>query len=560
MISLSGKVTFDNWDVSDEVKIKIKENNITLYNNFIYVELDKEDNYNSLNYFYDDQNQIIVFSYGKIILNSKNQLEVIRDRYLIHGENYLIKIPGFFCLVLIDIKKKKVLLSSDILGLLKLYYSFSNFQLNFSTSIKDIIPSNFKLNKNGLLEYLLINYYITDNTLFQNIHRLLPSQTITFTDRNKKETNYFNLLEDLITIGTDNISIKDVVSASETLKEVASDYSDASESIITLTSGLDSRLLFSALLANKAIIDGFTFGVQNNIEFEIAERISEIIDIRNYEKILLNNDYSKFITTYFEYIVSTKNIDLNINRYHYVYVWEKINNSKLKGNILTGIGGNTFVRDGLSISKQTNQLLYGLIYTQNKEATIEEFVQRKISLLNQFNISKSDAIDYLSLIFKELKENDNFFNHYYIKINYGIRNYFGSELSIENQIHPTYTPFFDIRYLEALAKSGYSIFSNTFLNKNKQYKVTSHRFYAEMVSLLYSKLLDIPTNRGYPLRYSLNNKNILQTLTLYYLNKRKNHIVDLDYKNWLKGVKTSSPKFEDSNDEIKYECVKKIFD
>ena len=561
MNSLSGQIDFDKWNTNDAVEIVEHNSDIILKNTYLNIEIKNDLNKQLINYYSDEQNKILVFSFGKLILNIENPLKKIVELYLSKGENYLDKFGGTFILVLIDIKNEKVILSSDCVGLIGLYYIKSNSQLIFSTDISNIANSEYKINKSGLTEYLLINYAITKETIFKGIHKLQPAESISFTKNCINPVIYFDVLNHLTEIANKlNNNQKSVIETSETLKKISKDYSFENNTIVTLTSGLDSRLLLSSLMANNSNISAFTFGVNENIEFNVAEIIKEKLKIKNYYKILLGDEYPKFIKSYFEFIKKSNNINLNINRYHYVYVWSKIKELGLKGNILTGIGGNTFVRDGLSVSKQTNKLLYSLIYTSNKEETIKNFVAAKAALLSHAGLNQKDAVDYLVTIFQEIKNDNKYFNHYYIKINYGIKNYFGAELSSENFVYPTFTPFFDIRYLEDLVKSGYSIFTNKFLDDKKQFKFISHNFYAEMVKILQENLLDIVTNRGYPLRYSLYKRFFILTLLRYFINNRRKLIYDLNYNEWLSNIKLDNNQNIEFNDAVKLKCVNTIFD
>ncbi len=136
-MELFGEVDFNKWNDSNII-IPHENNNIVLRNDFMNAGL--IDNKNHQKYFYDDEKNILIF-YRGIILNGnhKNLLSVIADDYL-NDKDFADKLYGFFSIAIIDFNNRKVVLVSDKIGQLKLFYSFNNNILVFSTSLSGFDP------------------------------------------------------------------------------------------------------------------------------------------------------------------------------------------------------------------------------------------------------------------------------------------------------------------------------------------------------------------------------------------------------------------------------------
>lgn len=544
---------FNKWNDS---KLILSEENdeISFSNDFLSVSLTHY-NKNKKRFLYDQELNVLIFYRGIILKeNTENNLlqSIIKD-YLRNDKTFANNLSGFFSLTLIDFSKRKVLLISDKVGQLRLYYSFENNNLIFSTALNHLAEQKTSISKEGLAQFILVNYYIDEHTIFNEIKRTTPGTIIFFEkDENPYKGKYFDLFNHLIHLRDEQLPLDSV---SETLKKIVHDYSEGNGKIITLTSGFDSRLLLAAVLSSDKSTDAFTFGVNNNFEFNIAQIIADDLNNNNgkeinYKQVYLEEEFDKFITTYFDYITNIKNVGLNFNRFHYVFVWKKLQEIfGLNKNILTGLCGDSFLRDGFEISYQANELLIDLISTPDKTESIKQFINNKSGIIEEAGLTKSFCFDYLNGLLIEFKENDKHFNHLLVKIKFSINNYFGSEVNTENYFIPTYPIFLDIRYLEGLVKSGYSIVTNNLIEQPNRYKIKSHKYYYWLIKLLYDKLNSYPTNRGFPLKYSASNLYLPLRILSHLKLKMKGYKLDVDYEKWKPLVKKdlrNNLSFEDS--------------
>ena len=543
MSSILGKINFNSWEKDTHIVYNFENNSTRIRNAYIELDITGLPNENiSEKIYYDQNEQIIIVYRGVILLDGLNsnspKVNVIKKLIYLYkekGKSFLTGINGSFNIILIDIKENKVRLCNDSVGVLRMYYIYNKNVLTFCTSIANLLNEGYSINDEGLIQYLFLNYYYDENTLFSDVSWILPGCIVEISQYKIEKFQYFNLFEYVYNLKLKN-EINDFRITSGVLQKVIKDYTEDNGALITLTSGFDSRLLLSAILYVNLIPIAFTFGQKNNLEFNISDQIISKIKNLNYFQIILDDEFEKFTNNYFDYVLKSKNIELNFNRFHYLYIWEKLLGENIKSNILTGLCGDSFLRDGLEISNQTNELIYKMIYTKNKEETIKKYLSKNIAIINELGLNKNYVFEVLSKIFTPIKNNDKYFNHFFIKINFGIQRYFGYELNIENNYLNTFSPYLDIRYISALIFSNSSNLTHNFLDNKFLYQNISHKFYANMVNFFYKELLNFNTNRGYPLYMDLNNIYLPIKIVKYLLNKKRNIIPDLNYLNWRKNM------------------------
>lgn len=129
---------------------------------------------------------------------TNSDTEVILHAYEEYGEDCLSHLNGMFAFAVWDIKKKKLFLARDRLGVKPLYYCNVDGNLLFSSEIKSILQYEEierKLNYSALSQFLTYAYTIDGQTLFENIYELLPGQKLvySFEDQKFNISNYWEL-------------------------------------------------------------------------------------------------------------------------------------------------------------------------------------------------------------------------------------------------------------------------------------------------------------------------------------------------------------------------------
>jgi asparagine synthase (glutamine-hydrolysing) len=125
------------------------------------------------------------------VFKSKTDTEVILNGYKLWGEGVFKKMKGMWALAIYDRKNSKIILSRDRFGIKPLYYSLVGKTFIFSSEIrviKDFFVSRgekLPLKEVGLESYFLFGFAAGSNTIFRDINKVLPGETIEF-DLSKK--------------------------------------------------------------------------------------------------------------------------------------------------------------------------------------------------------------------------------------------------------------------------------------------------------------------------------------------------------------------------------------
>ena len=110
-------------------------------------------------------------------IKTYSDTEVLLYSYLEWGEKCLERLNGMFAFVIHDKRKNILFGARDRLGEKPLYYFHNSENFIFASEIKAILASGeikASLNQESLHEYLTFQYYLDNNTLFENIWKLKP--------------------------------------------------------------------------------------------------------------------------------------------------------------------------------------------------------------------------------------------------------------------------------------------------------------------------------------------------------------------------------------------------
>ena len=210
---------------------------------------------------------------------TNSDTEVILHAYEEYGEDCVNHLNGMFAFAIWDIKKKKLFLARDRLGVKPLYYTIFENNLLFSSEIKSILQLDDisrKLNNFALSQFLTYSYTIDGQTLFKNIFELLPGQKLiySFDEKKPKISYYWNLKLQKISDSEDEIlkKLEKYLTKSIQLRL----ESDAPIGAL-LSGGLDSSIMVAIL--NKITntpIKTFTTGFGHELdEYKEAKIVAD---------------------------------------------------------------------------------------------------------------------------------------------------------------------------------------------------------------------------------------------------------------------------------------------
>jgi asparagine synthase (glutamine-hydrolysing) len=126
--------------------------------------------------------------------------EVIIAAYDEYQEEFVHQLNGMFAIGILDIKRKKIVLVRDRLGIKPLYYYWDGRQLAFGSEITAFaaLPSlTLKVDHDAIQQYLMYGYIPGPLSIFQNVRKLSAGCILQF-DLNHPaitERRYWNVLE-----------------------------------------------------------------------------------------------------------------------------------------------------------------------------------------------------------------------------------------------------------------------------------------------------------------------------------------------------------------------------
>jgi asparagine synthase (glutamine-hydrolysing) len=125
---------------------------------------------------------------------TKSDTEVIVHLYEEYGTDFALKLNGQFAISIYDIKKDKIILIRDHVGICPLYYSIKNNDLVFASEFKSFFvhPSISKdIDYKGLDQIYTIWVNIPPTTIYKDIKELAPGQILIFEKGNHQLKSYW---------------------------------------------------------------------------------------------------------------------------------------------------------------------------------------------------------------------------------------------------------------------------------------------------------------------------------------------------------------------------------
>lgn len=116
--------------------------------------------------------------------STQSDTEVILHAYRVFGEDCVRHLRGMFAFAIWDRPRQKLFLARDRLGIKPLYYMVTGRELLFASEIKGILAAGNTrpaLNQAILPEYLATSFVAGSETFYQDIRKLLPGCTMSWT-------------------------------------------------------------------------------------------------------------------------------------------------------------------------------------------------------------------------------------------------------------------------------------------------------------------------------------------------------------------------------------------
>lgn len=519
-------ISFHSLPFYNDVK-KIEYNLAFDHTQIIYLEREKTEQ----NYFTDGSEHI--FIYGSVFTNNQYQNEKGIKPHLLNAKevSFLYKefnlkltqyIKGSFVIVIY--KNDKIILLSDRLNVLPLYYYFKDDTLIISSAIKLILktdyPSN-SLDKASLVQQLIFDYMLDDFSLYKDIKRIKPGSIYTFEAHSCHIDKYWdvkNLYHDNLIPRTDSLNLL----AEQLFENVQLYTSDKDKVLVSLTGGFDGRTNLAMLRKDKDDYLCYSYGMPGSRQISVPLEISEKLNIP-YKPIYCDEDFvSQYINLGLK-VTEFSNGSAPYTQAVLPYAYEQL--SDFSDTILTGLFGSEVLRPLHNLGIIINDYSERIFLSDDPESEINTVLNElsKLNLLNSAIIGEvRDAVieHFIKNYIERFREYNKVIRFFLFVIEEGIRKYFSQEIQSERVYVTNRFPYFDDDFIELIYKSTYAGMYNGFLGKSKFKRRKGQLLYAEIFKKYFYELADIKLDRGYkpkdllipfPLNYLLIGKAVYRT-------------------------------------------------
>lgn len=115
--------------------------------------------------------------------STHSDTEVILKAYEVFGDDCVNHLRGMFAFAIRDSRRHRIFMARDRLGIKPIYYALRPGELLFASEIKSILAAGAvrpSLNRAVIPEFLANRYVAGPETLFQEIHKLLPGHVLSW--------------------------------------------------------------------------------------------------------------------------------------------------------------------------------------------------------------------------------------------------------------------------------------------------------------------------------------------------------------------------------------------
>ena len=246
---------------------KIGEKNSPVQSNDVFVWIEGEA--------YNHVELAGYFGYEESLSFSECLLFVYQQNLL---DSFLNKLDGYFCAAIYDKNKKRVKLISDRYGMRMLYWYWNKGQFAWASEVKAILSLDNidqTINSTSFECFMDLGYLLNEHTWFENIKLIKPATVITLDlqENNVTQYHYWTWAE----IKPSSMSFNDAVDelGKRFIKAVERRFDPKEKIGITLSGGLDSRVIFAAVEHLYPDYKGsaFTFGIDGCDDITIAKTV-----------------------------------------------------------------------------------------------------------------------------------------------------------------------------------------------------------------------------------------------------------------------------------------------
>ncbi len=315
--------------------------------------------------FLNEERDIALLFSGECFADStvRNQLERkghkvgdCKGNWLVHlyeedGDRCFEKLNGLFSGLLIDKRHKKAFLFNDRYGVERLYWHETKDGTYFASEAKAllrVLPKLREFDADGIAQFLTFRCTFERRTLFRGISLLPGGSLWSFEAGNCRKRKYFSpeTWEAQSTLSVEHFQSE----FEETFKRILPRYFESEAKIgISLTAGLDSRMIMACLPKIQERLVSYTFSGQNKdtLDARLAAQVAELCGL-DHRILRIDQDFFSNFASHVDQTVYITDGYLGPLGAHEIYLNGQARS--LAPVRLTGVFGGEILR-GLSMFK-----------------------------------------------------------------------------------------------------------------------------------------------------------------------------------------------------------------
>lgn len=477
---------------------------------------------------------------------SLSQYELVSKLFSANGDDFIQKVKGNFVILLL--KDTELNVFTDRIGIKKVFYWHKKDRFIISNEL-ELLKKNLAftpvVSTTNIALHSLFHHFIDGRTIYKDIYYSKPaSHFIITSEENLIIEEHWNY-EELLKLPPTNRTFEEF---SNLFKKLTKDYLKLTNEKVTmtLTGGMDSRIVLGSLLENKHQPYTFTFGNKYSADVDTSSKITEALGLEYHIHDFPNPDAKWYFTLSGE-IADLGQGMIHIHRSHRLDAIKREKKLHPETNtIFLGSMGGEGIR-GLHYDDLITTSFVRRIYESNEsiDDLMEEYLQKYFH--------DSSLIDLGEL--KQIIKNQDFIKNDYKTNQFFLLYQLVASLHDTQDIHLYYQyydyvicPFLDIDYLEMLFSSQYHL-----LNKN----ATSHKikdrliipeFHVNVSHLINQELSSFQYSNGFsPKEYLLGKYSYLLIRGFRKYFKPK-YPPNFPYDDWF--IKFVSENLENVNSEL----------
>lgn len=398
----------------------------------------------------------------------------------------------------IDATEECVTFISGFPGNYPVYYSIEQEIITSSlTEIKKLENFQIKIDKQFIVESLLLNHSFTDRTILENFKQLSSGSKIILSENKmliKPGKPFFDYF--VSSPLSHKKSRKELI---ECFSDVCSDYYTDDKPAVSLTSGFDGRTVLSSLIGKRKEVFTYSYGKKENIDVQLPSLYTNRYISRYLQVDLGTDEYIKEGYPEFskEYILNTSGGN-GLLYPHVLFTAEEL--LPFTKIALTGYFGSELLRTVHLPGAITSRLLLSAFSGASPEQLgVEIFSNPAIRYIKNFEPSQALSLaEELSLYVNKLPagltRNQKLYNYI---LGESSRKIFGSWIYSQATRIKVRSPFMDEKFISQLLRTSYAAVYNDFRTTNPFVRRKGQLLYADILKENSLDLYNLNTGKGY---------------------------------------------------------------